>query len=193
MNEHENNKHEIVTILLKKHKELTFNEIVKMIAELGVRGEISLCKAIYSMKYDIFCHTNYWKAVTQEVKNRANNRCVICNSSNKLLAHHRNYKIHGKEHQYFNELTCLCNSCHFLFHKKSDNLDVNFINVDSIDKKLSKSPEVQEMKEKYKSVSEIYKDSAYKSEGGPRGIAKQKKIDMHNLIYASLNRIKDNK
>ena len=68
------------------------------------------------MNYQDYLKTDYWKAVAQAVKKRANYRCQICNSQHDLQAHHRCYDHRGKELQHLDDLTCLCRRCHAIFH-----------------------------------------------------------------------------
>ena len=43
-------------------------------------------------------------------------RCQLCNQTESLQVHHRDYSIHGKEHVSLNDLTVLCGFCHGVFH-----------------------------------------------------------------------------
>ena len=70
------------------------------------------------MNYKDYLQTDYWKAVAFKVKERAEFRCVVCNSSEGLSAHHRTYDHRGNELSHLNDLTCLCGACHNLYHKQ---------------------------------------------------------------------------
>lgn len=72
-----------------------------------------------STAYDDYLKTDYWKAVSQEVKKRAGWRCQLCNSQHDLMAHHRTYEHRGKEMEHLDDLTCLCRRCHEIFHGKT--------------------------------------------------------------------------
>lgn len=75
--------------------------------------------AIKQMKYQDFLRTPYWKVVSQQVREDAGNKCQICNDGSKTLhVHHRNYSIHGMEHDNLKDLICLCEDCHAKFHNK---------------------------------------------------------------------------
>lgn len=67
-------------------------------------------------KYNDYLKTDYWKAVSDAVKKRADYRCQVCNSQHDLQAHHRTYDHRGRELEYLNDLTCLCRRCHGIFH-----------------------------------------------------------------------------
>lgn len=72
---------------------------------------------IKGMVYRDFLATPYWKAIAAHIKYRAGYRCQLCNNANNLMAHHRNYGIHGREHAHTHELIALCNNCHDKFHR----------------------------------------------------------------------------
>jgi len=71
---------------------------------------------IKGMDYQDFLATPYWKAIAAHTKYKAGYRCQVCNSGAYLNTHHRNYDIHGREHDNINELIVLCNKCHQKFH-----------------------------------------------------------------------------
>lgn len=73
---------------------------------------------IKSMNYRLFLKTPYWKAVAYKIKKKADFRCNICNSSENISCHHRNYSLHGFEHTCagLSDLTCICDSCHKKHH-----------------------------------------------------------------------------
>jgi hypothetical protein len=70
------------------------------------------------MSYSDYLETPYWRQVSAAVKERAGFRCQICNSPHDLRAHHRDYRHRGRELEHLDDLTCLCNNCHSLFHRK---------------------------------------------------------------------------
>lgn len=73
-------------------------------------------------RYENYLKTDYWKAVSVEVKKRAGYRCQVCNSQMDLVAHHRCYDHRGKELEHLDDLICLCVRCHSLFHWKTEPL-----------------------------------------------------------------------
>lgn len=72
------------------------------------------------MKYSDYLNTDYWKAVTAKVKERAGYRCQLCNSQHDLCAHHRTYDHRGSELEHLDDLVCLCRRCHCIFHGKEE-------------------------------------------------------------------------
>ena len=70
------------------------------------------------MNYQDYLKTDYWKAVSDAVKKRADYRCQLCNSQHDLCAHHRTYEHRGRELEHLSDLTCLCRRCHEIFHGK---------------------------------------------------------------------------
>lgn len=71
-------------------------------------------------EYQAYLTTDYWREVSDAVKQRAGHRCQVCNSSLKLEAHHRTYAHRGNEKEYLDDLVCLCHSCHKKFHFAPD-------------------------------------------------------------------------
>lgn len=77
-------------------------------------GEIR--EYIKDMDYYNFLKTPYWKAIAEKVKYKANYRCQICNSNEKLNVHHRTYDNHGDELHHMDDLICICEDCHEKYH-----------------------------------------------------------------------------
>lgn len=67
-------------------------------------------------KYSVHLNSDYWAKVSATVKARAGGRCQVCNSDQDLHAHHRTYAHRGSEMNHLEDLTCLCNRCHTIFH-----------------------------------------------------------------------------
>ena len=82
--------------------------------------ESKLVNAPNSMTYQDYLKTDYWKAVSDAVKKRADYRCQLCNSQHDLCAHHRTYDHRGQELDHLSDLTCLCRRCHEIFHGKTE-------------------------------------------------------------------------
>jgi len=84
------------------------------------------------MTYQEYLQTEKWRHVSDLVKKRAGYRCQICNSPDRLSAHHRTYENIFNEINNLADLTCLCDAhhklCHFppTFHEISKNA-VRFI------------------------------------------------------------------
>lgn len=68
--------------------------------------------------YREYLQTDYWKKASAAAKERAGNRCQICNSSYGLETHHRTYAHRGFELEHLNDLVCLCADCHGRYHEK---------------------------------------------------------------------------
>lgn len=64
--------------------------------------------------YDEYIHSDEWIKKSALARKR-NSRCSLCNREYKLTTHHRTYKNLGYEEQ--NDLTVLCENCHYIFHK----------------------------------------------------------------------------
>lgn len=68
------------------------------------------------LPYEEFLLTDYWKEVSQMVRERDGHRCRICNASKRIEVHHRTYQHHGSEHFHLDDLTTLCHVCHNRHH-----------------------------------------------------------------------------
>lgn len=69
-----------------------------------------------TMPYDDYLKTDHWQAVRRGALERADHRCQLCNSAERLNVHHRTYERRGCEEP--NDVTVLCQSCHAKFHNK---------------------------------------------------------------------------
>lgn len=66
-------------------------------------------------KYSFYLQSKEWASLRKKVLARAQHRCQLCNSKEKLHVHHRTYERIFKEH--VSDLTVLCEPCHTMFHK----------------------------------------------------------------------------
>lgn len=71
---------------------------------------------ICEMSYTDFLQTPYWKAIADYTKLKSEFKCQLCNSTKKLVTHHRTYEHHGLEHLNLSDLIVLCDNCHKKFH-----------------------------------------------------------------------------
>jgi len=67
-----------------------------------------------TMPYRLYLLTEHWRRVSREAKERAGNRCQLCNSPTNIETHHRTYERRGHEEP--EDLTVLCSECHGKFH-----------------------------------------------------------------------------
>lgn len=65
--------------------------------------------------YKEYISSPAWKMKAQAAKERAGNRCMVCNSDINIQAHHRTYERLGQELP--EDITVLCAKCHELFSK----------------------------------------------------------------------------
>jgi len=64
--------------------------------------------------YSQYLFTKHWIVVRRLALERANHRCSICESTHSLQVHHLTYD--NLWHEYANDLTVLCDSCHTMLH-----------------------------------------------------------------------------
>jgi hypothetical protein len=69
-------------------------------------------RELRALSYTEFLRTDYWQAVRLLVCDRAGWKCHRCRTNQRLTAHHKTYRHHGREHKHLNDLQCLCESCH---------------------------------------------------------------------------------
>lgn len=71
--------------------------------------------ATWKERYAEYLKSPEWAARSKATKERDGNRCRVCNSPDRLQAHHRTYERVGREAE--GDLVTLCDPCHDLFHK----------------------------------------------------------------------------
>lgn len=72
------------------------------------------------MNYYDYLKSAEWQQIARQVKERAGFRCQVCNSQERLVAHHRSYAHLGDETANMGDLVCLCTPCHERFHEPKD-------------------------------------------------------------------------
>lgn len=68
------------------------------------------------MNYDQYLKTPLWRIISNKVKYNAHFKCERCGSPNNLETHHNSYEFKGVEFLKFEDLSCLCHSCHQQLH-----------------------------------------------------------------------------
>ena len=66
--------------------------------------------------YQEYLQSDHWKQFAADAKERAGNRCQLCNSDGELHTHHRTYDRLGEELP--EDVVVLCADCHAKFHDK---------------------------------------------------------------------------
>jgi len=66
--------------------------------------------------YAEYLQSDHWKQFAAEAKERAGNRCQLCNADGELHTHHRTYDRLGEELP--EDVVVLCADCHAKFHDK---------------------------------------------------------------------------
>jgi len=76
------------------------------------------CHALYAtMPYRKYLQTYRWSQTRALARERAGDRCQLCNAGNRTLhTHHRTYERRG--HELPEDLIVLCDACHAKFHDK---------------------------------------------------------------------------
>ena len=67
------------------------------------------------MDYDEYLKSPHWQRMATLARERAGNRCQVCNADVLMEVHHRTYERMG--HEQLEDLTALCPRCHALYHE----------------------------------------------------------------------------
>lgn len=74
--------------------------------------------------YVSYLQSEWWKEQREKALERAQHKCQLCNSPHDLHVHHRTYDNIGCEQP--EDLTTLCKSCHYWFHKSRHKFNTDF-------------------------------------------------------------------
>jgi hypothetical protein len=80
------------------------------------RGDEPSGDTVLKMPYTEYLQSHWWQGVRHYALLRADYRCQICNSSDRLEVHHRTYERRGGED--YRDVIALCHNCHERFHKR---------------------------------------------------------------------------
>ncbi len=95
----------------KIRRELREKEI--LLKEQAEQQELELLK---TMPYKDYLQTDHWKKTRKKALYKADYKCQLCNSKEKLNVHHKTYENRGCEKS--EDLIVLCEECHGKFHGK---------------------------------------------------------------------------
>lgn len=85
-------------------------------AKIRYRGSVKTYRVMLPLvDKEKYYTSKEWAEKRKKVFRRDGNRCVLCNSSEGLSAHHRSYRNFGNEP--LEDLTTLCSRCHRRFHR----------------------------------------------------------------------------
>lgn len=87
---------------------------VRICDDCATRG--SAPPDLRTMPYRDYLKTPHWKATRQRALERADRRCQLCGSSERLEVHHNTYANRGNEHD--SDVIVLCDPCHEAFHDR---------------------------------------------------------------------------
>jgi 5-methylcytosine-specific restriction endonuclease McrA len=91
------------------HNSLAYMEFV--IREASDEDRRALADCLREMKYSRFLKTVYWAIIRARIMALQPN-CQRCRVKRTSMIHHRNYHIHGTEHEHIGSLVGLCGGCH---------------------------------------------------------------------------------
>lgn len=81
-----------------------------------ITGYKEFIKQLRTMNYKEYLKTEHWIHFREEVFKFCHGSCQICGSTDRINVHHKSYVNRGRET--FNDVVCLCYSCHSKFHDK---------------------------------------------------------------------------
>lgn len=81
---------------------------------VGIQDDAMRLVVLKTMPYQMYLRTEHWRATSKAAKERASNRCQLCNNPGRLEVHHRTYARRGCED--LMDLLVLCDACHGKFH-----------------------------------------------------------------------------
>lgn len=73
--------------------------------------------AIALLPYQDYLKSAHWRGIRHYALLRADYRCQLCNSTQRLEVHHRTYE--GKGNEDYRDVIALCHECHAKFHGKA--------------------------------------------------------------------------
>lgn len=115
---------EFIFEYLKADQDTGSGSYAKMYSIIQTLNWEEIKSVILKLRYFYFLKTSYWQIISDEVKRRANWKC-ICGCREGLQVHHteEGNKHHGEEHillvDGISGLVCLCNKCHDTTHNVS--------------------------------------------------------------------------
>lgn len=75
---------------------------------------------IIGLDYSDFLKTPYWKAIALRIKLKSDFKCSLCGSKERLSTHHNTYENHGYELDHLEDLICICQDCHQIYHDNKE-------------------------------------------------------------------------
>lgn len=103
------------------HNSLAYMEFV--IREASRQDRDTLADCLKRMKYQQFLKTVYWRVIKARIMALQPN-CQRCRLKNTSVIHHRNYAIHGHEHENMEALVGVCGDCHQREHNLLPELSI---------------------------------------------------------------------
>lgn len=99
---------------IQKQFGVSHQELLFLIEEAEEREIEARKRYLHTMPYPEYLKTEHWQEKRKEARERANERCQVCNATTTLNVHHRTYVRRGYEEP--EDLIVLCKGCHQLFH-----------------------------------------------------------------------------
>lgn len=105
-------------------------------SDLLKRYDDDIAGKLLAMQYWDYLKTEYWQIIREYLLCIKGRVCELCGENEVTQIHHANYKGReaGADHDYLENLYCLCKTCHRIIHDKSkiDISDGNHIQLGQI-------------------------------------------------------------
>jgi len=96
---------------LPNHEDIVRDKVLQ--AMLTNMAEVACLR---KLPYDKYLQTRHWRTKVREALDRADHRCQLCGSEDRLCVHHNTYERLGCERP--SDLIVLCQDCHARHHDK---------------------------------------------------------------------------
>ena len=100
----------------ERMSEKRFEEFIKRETNYNPYFDIEECLYLRNIPYTEYLQTKHWKDIRKKALIRANHKCRMCGSKEKLQVHHNTYNNLGNERN--EDLTVLCKECHEFLHDR---------------------------------------------------------------------------
>jgi len=72
---------------------------------------------MYNINYKEYLKSDYWLSIREQVYERDNHKCKLCDSGKHICVHHLSYENLYNER--LEDLITLCRKCHYIIHKQN--------------------------------------------------------------------------
>ena len=100
----------------ERMNEKSIEDFIKRETNIDPSFDIDEYFYLRNIPYSEYLQTEHWKNIRERALLRANHKCRMCGSKEKLQVHHNTYNNIGNERN--EDLTVLCKECHEFLHDR---------------------------------------------------------------------------